>query len=1193
MGQLIMTIAGTVVGGLVGGPFGAQVGALIGGQLGATLFGPTISGPRMSDLTVSASTYGVAIPELYGTMRVPGNMIWTAGIKEKKKKSGGKGGPKQTTYSYSASFAMGFCKGEIEDFIRIWADGKLIYGGTVPRGTNNGESIIVSIALSGNKKKKKYKFRFYKGTESQLPDSVIANAIGIDDTPAYRGLAYIVFEDMPLEDFGNRIPNMSAEITKNAVNGSAVIRATDIGGSNSSEDGSWVPDWENNRIIRVTGSGTCLYDLSTMQQQTTFRGFARSNAVANIPAGGRFTKQITASNTRPREVYDGTTFDLITTIGDRSNNTNINIVSFCSGFQDGYSFSNRMGNCFILTGSGKKQYVIDITWKSKALIFEDAVDLAWYGNAPFIPSVFVQCREGSDFSQTVGWRRSGGGLQIQIWTISAGASGGRNTEPGTYPVCGGFGQGATFTQAGGVSVETVFIQPNLESYTPDVVLYDPTDDCLFSIGDGPLGTRAFKWHMTERYFKWIRDYPYSEIEPPKGAMARSRLNGDWFGWARNIGNPGYGSSGRTYAISLQNGDVVRRASFSRTAYGNLDYWPYNNMHWDDVSRSLIFDSNSAFWRLFYSAGSSKVTLQSTVEDILSKTGVLSTEDYDASGLAGKQLIGYLIDREATARDCLKQLGSAFLFDGYESDYQLKFKLRGGDPIVDIPESWLGNLENNDVQVRETMAQELELPMRVTVKYYDQERDYQMGSQFAKRMVNPVPTMLSSKEESLDLPLVYSADEAKQTADKILRLAWNGRTQYETKLPWRYLKYDPTDIGTITLDNGTVFTFRFNKLDIGADYSIAAGGTSENATSYVSTATADPGLGVPAQYTGDPVPAFPIAINTPLLRDVDYTNTGIATCYFSAAAKFGPFAGAYLARNITGAEYTTMGFISAGTESGYTLTVLPKTNDWGSTDETTTLIVRLNDLEETLESVTQDEMLIDYANTALVGDEVIQFREATLNSDNTWSLRGILRARRGTNYAVGTHVKGERFVMLNEANVIRLDRPPEMYYETASYKAVPSGSVTEEAQAYTFNITPRDLQPYTVENVKCVDDNTDVTITFERRSRVTAPLIDYKPLIHYKENNMLTAKVSYRIWYNADLSDFDVVLASEPNKTGTVKLFDADGDDIPPVIEFPLADLTGQTKMLVELVEEGFVSGIPKYVEFNRIDDGIWDPEELY
>jgi hypothetical protein len=102
---------------------------MVGGMVGNILFAPTVKGPRLTDLSVTASTYGQMIPELYGTMRLGGNMIWTAGIKEHKHKSGGKGGPKQITYTATPHRLLSRSAREPSmRCTRMWADGKLIAG---------------------------------------------------------------------------------------------------------------------------------------------------------------------------------------------------------------------------------------------------------------------------------------------------------------------------------------------------------------------------------------------------------------------------------------------------------------------------------------------------------------------------------------------------------------------------------------------------------------------------------------------------------------------------------------------------------------------------------------------------------------------------------------------------------------------------------------------------------------------------------------------------------------------------------------------------------------------------------------------------------------------------------------------------------------------------------------------------------
>ncbi|RYE13877.1 MAG: hypothetical protein EOP34_07820, partial [Rickettsiales bacterium] len=52
--------------------------------------------------------------------------------------------------------------------------------------------------------------------ETQLPDELIQSFLGIDNCPAYRGIAYIVIKDFPLENYSNKIPNFNFEVINNS-----------------------------------------------------------------------------------------------------------------------------------------------------------------------------------------------------------------------------------------------------------------------------------------------------------------------------------------------------------------------------------------------------------------------------------------------------------------------------------------------------------------------------------------------------------------------------------------------------------------------------------------------------------------------------------------------------------------------------------------------------------------------------------------------------------------------------------------------------------------------------------------------------------------------------------------------------------------------------------------------------------------
>lgn len=183
------------VGGLAGGPVGALVGSVLGQAVDASLFGPKPrQGPRLGDLAVQTSSYGTQIPKLFGTLRVAGTVIWSTDLQERRSTSGGgKGRPRSVEYTYSASFAVALSGRPIRAVRRIWADGKLLRGVAGDFKTPTG-------------------FRLHAGGEDQAIDPLIAAAEGAGNSPAYRGIAYAMFEDFELADYGNRIPSLTFEV---------------------------------------------------------------------------------------------------------------------------------------------------------------------------------------------------------------------------------------------------------------------------------------------------------------------------------------------------------------------------------------------------------------------------------------------------------------------------------------------------------------------------------------------------------------------------------------------------------------------------------------------------------------------------------------------------------------------------------------------------------------------------------------------------------------------------------------------------------------------------------------------------------------------------------------------------------------------------------------------------------------------
>jgi hypothetical protein len=190
----LATLVLSAVGGIFGGPLGRGLGALIGNQIDRLIFKPSSGeGPRLKELPVTTSSYGMPIARHFGTMRAAGSIIWANDIAESSEKVGGaKGSPSTKTYSYSASFAVVLASRPIASVGRIWADGNLLCG-------------------AGGDLKVSGQFRLYTGYGDQLPDPLLASSEGAG-CPAFRGRAYCVFEALQLTDFGNRIPALTFEI---------------------------------------------------------------------------------------------------------------------------------------------------------------------------------------------------------------------------------------------------------------------------------------------------------------------------------------------------------------------------------------------------------------------------------------------------------------------------------------------------------------------------------------------------------------------------------------------------------------------------------------------------------------------------------------------------------------------------------------------------------------------------------------------------------------------------------------------------------------------------------------------------------------------------------------------------------------------------------------------------------------------
>jgi len=206
MATVVLGAVGSAIGGPVGGAIGSVIGSVIDNfVIGLLTPAQKVEGPRLNDINVQTSTEGAGIPRGFGYHRLAGQVFWASRFTETKQTTssggGGKGGgggakTKTTEYLYSVSFAVGLCQGEVARHGRIWANGELL--------DTSGLTL-----------------RFYPGSETQSADVLMEQIEGTGNNPAYRGLCYLVFEDFPLADYGNGLPQLQVELVRALGAGSA------------------------------------------------------------------------------------------------------------------------------------------------------------------------------------------------------------------------------------------------------------------------------------------------------------------------------------------------------------------------------------------------------------------------------------------------------------------------------------------------------------------------------------------------------------------------------------------------------------------------------------------------------------------------------------------------------------------------------------------------------------------------------------------------------------------------------------------------------------------------------------------------------------------------------------------------------------------------------------------------------------
>lgn len=1007
-GSTIGGVIGAVIGFWVGGPAGAQWGWMIGGVAGGLLMPPEIEGPRLDDLRPQGSEYGRPIPIVYGTAAVQGNVIWQSDLIEREAESGGKGEPSQTNFNYFANFAVLLCEGETS-LGRIWAgpEKRLIYDGA---------------ALEGGT------ITFYNGSVTQDPDPLMESYLGVGNVPAYRGYAYIVVQDFPVANDGNRIPFLTVEV------------------GNVSTGASLGIVWNVGDIFVDEAAGTYSVSFSGSHEGVITRTLALNTFVASHLFDSGYVGNVNSffDPDRDRIFYiDSASIFWAETLTNLTGS--FDVFGTWPGLPGGTSYRPvggvyQNGAYYILmhnTGgsTGVAISVLDPDDLTSSLGF-------YTGDAGFASSGlthFCARREEGD-SYILGATTAG---TVRKYPLSAGF---------TSVSCGACVVGA---EAVAIDPNTGYVWSckfNTGTANFTVAVNDPVTETqlytavipttAFSLNNGGTrGERPFVFgngRVIVLFTKWLaKDYflEFTDDGVP-----------DWFSQEIIGRYHGTGHIGSGFYNTLQNKYWFMRSY----AWMDAPLNPGNDLEY--VSLWGTDGPATGFYLGDYGVLPEGELLSDIITDLCVRAE-LDPSEIDVSDLVGDLVDGYAIASQTTVRGGIQVLQPAFYFDVVESGGVAKFVKRGAASVVTIPDAELGAYNSGsepDTDLLMIQRQmEDELPSVLTVSYMNRALNYEPFTKQARRLLGG-----SGDEQAMSVPIVMSDTMGQEVADINLHKAWVGRKTYTFNLPLKYTYLEPTD--RITVSNQVMMLTKIAQGDgvlkcegVFDDYSY---------TAHV-VVTESESSGGTGSTVFVPSPTLPVLMNLVALRDTD-TDAGFYASAVGTAADNWRGGVLYQSKD-SGASYNLVGSFSTPAKIGTTTDVLATYAGGDAIDTVSTVNVVMAGGGE-LSSTTEDGFLAG-TNSCAIGDpegdfEVVFFRYATLELDGSYTLNRFLRGRRGSGYAIATHAIGDSFVLLSTTTTIRIAAQPADIGQTYLYKAVSVGSSLADTDSFEFINTGRSYSP---------------------------------------------------------------------------------------------------------------------------------------
>jgi len=1024
-------------------------------------------GPRLQDLKASALEYGTPIPPCYGSPRVPGIWAWASDKQTVESTEGGKGGPEVTSYSYKQDVLIILADGEIADVRRVWSNGKLIW-------SQADDATDATVAASADTPAWDA-IEVFNGAAEQLPWTVYEAAVGVGNAPAMRGRAYVGITGLNLGNSGYA-PQLTFEIVTQAT---ADFSATQLWEFQTPAEqdpnnvfvGSLDPD--NVFTVPIGIPTTFRYFPYGLYQDGTFATYAEALALAESQVGDNATDNF---DNVTDIAYTLTSVDLSESVGNFVVETRTYHVTFNTNIGPGetdYFFQLKYGSgdYSLTTADGVSRDVTAVEFPLDLHLSGDSDNEGQYAFGTSDAAMVLSHAGTLD--------------PVNRYAING---------VGVYPVTTSFGYGGNGPRYQYAKVGAkIFIYEKEPSY---VRAFDYADGTQTGVSaELTLLSSSQIWCMCADASTIYLAMPFGGTTGGIRRMSTATLEFN----DSDVGIPypsGATGSGTKWWIFL-NADDELCAYFGQKVYlydtgtatwsVDLDltgtaYDGDHFIHNPIYRRGGLFvvqdmvASEGARWQglgVLERTTREPVPLSEVVLDLCLRAG-LDEAYVDVTELATTYVRALAVSQVTSARAVIEQLMAAYLFTATEGD-TLRFVMRGGASAATLAFDDLGAGEGSAAAepLPITRRSDIEIPAQVAITYSNFDADYQQATEYSDRLIGTATGVATAQ-----LALAFTAQEAKRIADtRLLDGALAATSIGPVGITQEWAELEPTDVVTVVDETGSTFRARIERITDAAgvrSLELAIDDASVLSSAALSS----------SEYTGSTVvralsDTLLDLLDIPILRDAD-DNAGhyVAVGPDSAA---GTWPGAAVFRGIANAGYIEQVRVTDRTVIGTTSGVLP---DWAGGvvfDETSTVTVEVSG---TLSSYTRDAILQGTADAYLIGDEVIYAKTAALVSAGVYTLSGLLRGRRGTEWATGSHETGERVVRLQLGGLRRIVSTNAELGTEYSFKAPTFGRSLASATEELFTNTAVGLKPFAPVDLRVTGGPSSWVVTWLRRTRLS-------------------------------------------------------------------------------------------------------------